>query len=87
MRPILARKPLSQVGHLWVGAAAVEVDVEAARTLRAARFLWASAVRCFSATLAPVVIRPRHLVRSVARSSQVFRLTPRFFREALRQSL
>ena len=67
MRPIRARKPLSQVGQKWVGAVQL---VLAALSLRTARF--SSALRDLrsSATWAPLVMSWRQQGLSEARNSQ-----------------
>ena len=73
------RKVHPHVGHPWVDAA---VEVQVNKALRAARFLWKSAMRLVSDARAPVVIVHRQAERSWASDSQELRL-----QDTLRQSL
>ena len=67
MRPIRARKPLSQVGQKWVGAVQL---VLAALSLRTARFSSALRDLSSSAAWAPLVMSWRQQGLSEARNSQ-----------------
>ena len=68
----------------WVGA---EVEGKAARALRAARLVSASAVRFSSAVQAPLMRLLRHAGRSGASDSQELKSKPKVLRDAFRLSL
>jgi len=84
MRPIRARKPLSQVGQKWLGAVQL---VLAAHSLRSAPF--SSALRNLrsSAAWVPLVMSWRQQGLSEARNSQESVLILKSFRETFRLSL
>ena len=84
MSPILARKSLLHSGHQSVGAG---TDVLAARSFRAALFLWAVETLEDSAFWAATATLCRQCSRSWASDSQDSVARLKSFSEALRESL